>query len=512
MFHTPDMSATGWAAAAAPNPWRPTLDFLISCLRQWLWAVVACGFLGGVVGVGVKAWLPTSYSSTAQLLFDPRGFKIFNNELTSGNYDANAAVNFVESQMAVLLSERVLTRVVDSECAAAIIDSGEEGASAATRAPTFGFVRFCPGVSAAGEWAKAMLVLQKALTVKRAERSFVVDLTATGVTPELAAKLATRVVEAYLAEDAATRAAAAAKLNAELGGRVDEMRATLVQSEAKVEAYRRDKSLVRVGDRLLVEQKLGSATTSMNDAQGKLDRLRARVKQLETAPNSISALGALGAEADTRNLAALLERKHAVMMEIAPLQSRLGARHPLMIEARGRLAEVERGIALEMQTIRGAARADLERVRSELAGHNQTVKALAGEAAHSHQAEIELRTLERTVEANRKLLESFENRSREAGEFVKVDSANLRIVSVARPPETQRLLPKLLAWGMIGFVVGVMLATAAISGVAFLSVFARMRLANQPSSPRPFGAPEPHAEAAPAYATRRDGAARGRYG
>lgn len=511
MFHTPDISATGWAATAAPNPWRPTLDFLISCLRQWLWAVIACGFLGGVVGVGVKAWLPTSYSSTAQLLFDPRGFKIFNNELTSGNYDANAAVNFVESQMAVLLSERVLTRVVDSECAAAIIDSGEDGASVA-RAPGFSFVRFCPGVSATGEWAKAMLVLQKSLTVKRAERSFVVDLTATGVTPELAARLATRVVEAYLAEDAATRAAAAAKLNAELGGRVDEMRATLVQSEAKVEAYRRDNSLVRVGDRLLVEQKLSSATVSMNDTQGKLDRLRARVKQLETAPNSISALGALGAEADTRNLATLLERKHAVMLEIAPLQSRLGSRHPLMIEARGRLAEVERGIALEMQTIRGAARADLERVRSELAGHNQTVKTLAGEAAHAHQAEIELRTLERTVEANRKLLESFENRSREAGEFVKVDSANLRIVSVARPPETQRLLPKLLAWGMIGFVVGIMLATATISGIAFLSVFARLRLASQPAASRPYGAPEPYAEAAPAYASRRDVAARGRYG
>ena len=98
MFHTPDIGATGWAAAAAPNPWRPTLDFLISCLRQWLWAIVACGFLGGVVGVGAKAWLPTPYSSTAQLLFDPRGFKIFNNELTSGNYDANAAVNFVRAR------------------------------------------------------------------------------------------------------------------------------------------------------------------------------------------------------------------------------------------------------------------------------------------------------------------------------------------------------------------------------------------------------------------------------
>ena len=43
----------------------------------------------------------------------------------------------------------------------------------------------------------------------------------------------------------------------------------------------------------------------------------------------------------------------------------------------------------------------------------------------------------------RELLESFETRSREAKEFGRIDTGNLRIVSMARAPEPQRLAPKM---------------------------------------------------------------------
>ena len=112
------------AWAPTPNPWRPALRFLASRLRRWVWVILAAGCLAGLAGVAIKAFLlPNTYSATTQLLFDPHGFKVFSNDLKTGHYDANAAINFVESQMAVLQSERVLSRVIDSECATAIIDA-----------------------------------------------------------------------------------------------------------------------------------------------------------------------------------------------------------------------------------------------------------------------------------------------------------------------------------------------------------------------------------------------------
>lgn len=461
----PETHNMAWAPA--PNPWRPALRFLASRLRRWVWVILAVACLFGAASVAIRAqFLPTTYSATSQLLFDPHGFKVFNNDLKTGHYDANAAVNFVESQMAVLQSERVLTRIIDSECAAAIINE-QTGVS---RPPEPSFVRHCPGANQSGDWARAMGSLQRSLTIKRMERSLVVDVTGRGGTPDMSAYLARRVVEAYVAEDAATRAESVAKLTEELSGRLEALRENLSRSETKAEAYRREKALVRVGDRLLIDQRLTAATGALNEAQARVDKAQARVKQFETAPRSASALGALGADADTRNLLALIERRNATLVEIAPLAKRLGERHPTMIEARNRLAEVDRSISAELASVRAAARADLSRTRSEQQGAAKTVSELTAQVTKSREAEIRLRTLEQEVDANRKLLESFELRSRETKELGNLDSSNLRIVSMARPPEFKPLGPALAQWGVVGFILGLLLATGAATLLTLISL------------------------------------------
>lgn len=500
MNHAPDMSNVTWTAPGAPGPWQSALDTLLTQMRRRLWAIAACGLACGVGGVAVKSYLPATYTATAQLLFDPRGLKVFNNDLTTGLYDANSAINFVESQMGVIQSERVLSRVMEAECAAARKTLPTDGSTPKPREPTLAFTRLCPGVSPNGDWAKALHALQRALIVKRNERSFVVDVSASGPTPELAAHLASAVVAAYADEDNATRSEAAGKLTSDLGGRLEVLRQTLRESEARVEHYRRDKNLIRVGDKLLVEQRLAAATAALNDSQSRLDRASARVKQLEAAPRTASALGALGAEADTRALLVLVERRSALLVELAPLAARLGDRHPMLLEIRSRLAEVDKSIAAEMTAIRSAGRADLARARGEQTSLEKTVNDLSAKATQARQSEIELRTLEQAVEANRKLLESFETRSREAGEFGRIDSANLRVVSVARAPETQRLLPRLILWGGIGLVLGVILALAGVAVLALLDL--GRRAAQQPrrqglpegtvyTGPRPVEGPYP---------------------
>jgi succinoglycan biosynthesis transport protein ExoP len=162
------------------------------------------------------------------LLFDPRGVKIFTDDLTITNTDPNAAIAFVESEMAVLRSERVLSRVVDRECAAACND--------------FAFVRFCPQRQQDADYAKALQALYREIAIARAERSYVVDVTVTvtEAPPELAARLAQSIVKSYLDEDAATRAAATQVLTANLAGRLQTLRQTLRESEDKTETYRRD--------------------------------------------------------------------------------------------------------------------------------------------------------------------------------------------------------------------------------------------------------------------------------
>ena len=465
MSYAAEINRLSRAFQGVDGPWPSAFASLALTARRWRWAILCAGVAGACLGAGLKVLLPSSYVATEQLLFDPHGVKIFSADLTVTNTDPNAAIAAVESQMEVLRSERVLSRVVDRECAA---DEGKRAqAGAIEDATEFAFELFCP-TGPGGDYAKALQILFRGLAVSRAERSYVVDVTATESSPELAARLARNLVTAYLEEDAATRTATANALTTSLAGRLESLRKALHDSEDRSEAYRRDYKLVRIGDKLLVEQQLAAASAALAESRSRLDHARARVKQLENAPSWASALSAFGPDADTRNLAVLTERRDAASVEVAALAGRLGAKNPALQEARSRLAEIEKGLAVELTAIRAAAVSDLTRATNEDANLEATVATLSKQVENARQAEIQLGTLQQEVDANRKLLDSFETRSREASEFGRLDSGNLRIVSVARAPLVQGKRLKILVWAAVGFVVAILLTIAGVTMGALL--------------------------------------------
>lgn len=442
-----------------PNgAWREGLALLRARLRRSLLIASAFIVVGAAVGVAARYATPASFVTTTQLLFDPRGLKVFNNELTSGSYDANSAVNFVESQMAVLQSQSVLTRVLDGACA-----------FVADKADRAGPFAYCPPPEVAAVRARALIDIQKQIVVRRAERSFVVDIQTRAPTPEAAARLGMEVVDAYREEEAESRAAATRQLTEGLNSRLDALRATLQDSEAKAAKFRRDKNLVMIGDRLLVEQRLASATSALSEAQSRFDRAEARMHQVAAALNNRDALATLGADADTRNLQLLLERRDQLRVEVAPIAARAGARHPALIEGRSKLAQVSGAINAATEGLRRATRSDLARARDERNNIERTVADLTAKVATAHQAGIELKTIEQEVLANRKLLESFETRAREAAEFGRIDSANLRVVSSPTPPIRENPLKGFVLWGLVGALAGLILSIAAIALIELLA-------------------------------------------
>ena len=449
------MAERHYAERDAAGPWGSAFALLLTLTRLWKLRILAGAVAFALIAVIARMMYPGTYTATEQLLFDPDGLKVFAADSGSTRLDANAEINFVESQMGVLLSERVLSRVLQRECDAS---AGE--------APPANFLRLC--ADRGGDSAKAIEAMRKLLAVKRAERSFLVDVGATSASPTFAARLAGDWVKAYVDEDVANRAAMAIRLTSELNGRLETIRKTLSDTEAKAESYRSDKNLIRVGDKLLIEQKLTDASAALNAAQNAWESARARLKQLETTPRAATGLGALGDEAETRPLALLLDRRAAAEADLAPLESRLGARNPLLVEARSRVAQVDRDIAAEIKSIRAAAREQFARAAQERDNLSHGVAALSKELTAAREAQIALQALEQSAVANRKLLESFENRAREAAEMGRIDLANLRIASEARAPEPRQFGLGLAVWGAAGFALGLL---TSMSLVAFVAIW-----------------------------------------
>src|SRR5262245_48915046 len=99
-------------APPKPDPWQSSLNMVIMQLRRRSWVAVAVPILGAVAGAFIAFFVPATHKAMAQLFIDPRGLRVFSNDLSSGVFDANAAINFVESQIGIMKSERVLMHVV----------------------------------------------------------------------------------------------------------------------------------------------------------------------------------------------------------------------------------------------------------------------------------------------------------------------------------------------------------------------------------------------------------------
>jgi succinoglycan biosynthesis transport protein ExoP len=448
-----DIGRTGEDA----GPWPLALAALGTALRRWLWAIIAMGIVFGCLGVAAKSLLPKRYSATAQFLIDPRGQPVYPGDLSSPQYDANSQIGIVESQMRVITSERVLSRVLDdtalmNDLAAA---SGQSGQEETPREP----MPLRPSIDATGGKAEALIALQRALAVQRGDRSYVVDVTATARTPDLAARLANAVVKAYVEEDAANRAETAKRLTDELTARLATLRQRLTDAQQRAERFRVEQGLVSTGDRLVVEQKLAEAVSELGAAQLRLDQATSRAAQLDTSAGDVAMLGS---NEDTRSLLVLIERQNNAQEELAALATRLGARHPALAEARERVQSISQRIDVELGRIKAAAAAEMERARTTQQALARSVETLSEATAKTQQSKIEMRTLEQEVETSRALLESFQTRALQLGEFGRIDPGTVRIVSVAQPPPESRGLKGVVLWGVFGGILGVILATTLV--------------------------------------------------
>jgi uncharacterized protein involved in exopolysaccharide biosynthesis len=448
------------------GPWPQALAALGAALRRWLWAILAVGIVFGCLGVAAKSMAPKRYSATAQFLIDPRGNPVFPGDLSSPQYDANSQIGIVESQMRVITSERVLSRVLDDTALMAEM-AATPGEDETPREP----MPLRPSFDATGAKAEALAALQRALSVQRADRSYVIDVTATARTPDLAARLANAVVQAYVVEDATNRAETAKRLTDELTGRLASLRERLQDAQQRAERFRFEQGLVSTGERLVVEQKLGEAVSELGAAQLRLDQATSRAAQLDTAGGDVALLGS---NEDTRSLLVLIERQNTAQEELAALATRLGDRHPALAEARERVQSIRQRIDVELGRIKAAAAAEMERARTTQRALARSVESLSEAAAKTQQAKIEMRTLEQEVETNRALLESFQTRALQLGEFGRIDPGAVRIVSVAQPPPENRGLKSMVLWGVFGGLLGMILATILVTFRVMLALGAAL--------------------------------------
>ena len=429
------------SAPEGNDQWRYAITLLIQQIRRHTLLVLGLSLIAAIGAGAFALFLPPTYRATAELLMDPRGLQVFENELVAGQFDANAAVNYVESQIHVLLSSRVLSqalRDVNVENSSASVQTSGENAEAERKIS-----------------ATEIDKLRRNISVTRAERSYLLSVTTAGNSPQEAANLTNAIVQAYLDEESASRAAIAQRLTDELGSRLDLLRERLTESERRAEEHRQKNNLISADNTLIVEQRLAAAVTALDDADKALATMRVRHQQI--LAGDLATTVALAEEAEQIRLNLLVNRRIVAREELAQLATQLGSRHPTLRNTTNKVDELDELIRAESAQISQSSATALAQMQQERDNLEKVVQQLMQENSASRESLIELRALEAEIASNRQLLSSFETRSREIAEFARIDSANVRVLSNASPPEIKRGIFKIVILACVGGIIGGMI-------------------------------------------------------
>jgi uncharacterized protein involved in exopolysaccharide biosynthesis len=252
-------------------------SFLV-ILRRHLLKIIAATLLSVIAAGFYLSIAKPMYTATASLFIDPRNRKVVSDEPVQVGYGTDLAL--VDSQASIITSDEVLKRVVNK---LHLTEDPEY-------APTYGqgllskikglIIKRPPPPD---PQTLALNSLADSITVKRAQKTYVVGVEVTASTPAKAARVAQGVIDAYLADQTAAKSAEAKRANALIDSRLGELRDQVRRAETRYDDYKRAHRLLKSDGGMVPEQQLSKLNSELATARAVTAEAKARYDQVQVA-------------------------------------------------------------------------------------------------------------------------------------------------------------------------------------------------------------------------------------
>jgi len=452
----------------------PSLDIgeMTRAVFSRLWLLIPCLAITLFLALAYAVLAPTTYTASMSIMIDPR-------ERVPVGIDAapmpqNPDPALVESQMRLMMSQTVLLKVVD--------DQGLVDAPPGLIGSLLSAFRSASSASLDTRRQAAAERLEKAISMKRSERNYVVDVEVKGPTREKAVAIAQSLADAYLAAKARLIDDVSDRERALIDRKLAELRARVDAAERKAQDYRDKNELVVSDGRTSPEQRLKDANSALVVAQGKRADIEARYAQIRAA--LASGVDAQTVNEDLRStvIDKLRADYAALARDEAYAQSVLGPRHPSYLTIQKQMESTRAQIRAEQQRIAQATERELKSARATEATATKLVNSLEVSTNKVGDKRVELNDLDRAAQALRVSLE----KAQAARETVRRDSVSSPLAILISPPSAPMSpsSPKTLPAFLIAFVAGVNLWIAS----ALVAEYRQRRRNAAPAPSRPAGA------------------------
>ncbi|WP_442755700.1 GumC family protein [Methylocystis sp. JAN1] len=378
------------AGLARPARGRMDLDmgdFYRALASRWRLLPLCLALTFALAGAYIL-FTPARYAASMSFLVDTRERPPVGSDATPVPQSPDAAL--VENQMRLLQSNTVLKRVVEAEHLRDDPEFNEPGLFGRLKNFIFQKARTGPTEIQLAE------ALARMVTVKRSDKSYVIDLEVRASSTDKAERLAKALAKAFMDANNEMRDSISDQETKWLDQKIDELRRRLEAAEARVQEFRAQNAIVVTDGLTPPEDQLKDANATLVNARGKRAEAEARYEQFLAATR--------GGTAETLR-SPLMERLRveyaALLREAAQQQMMIGPRHPSAIALQSQIAAQRAQIERETRNMKETQRRELEAAREVERDAEAHVVKLKKAITDSGGRRIELNELERKAESLR---------------------------------------------------------------------------------------------------------------
>lgn len=274
------------------------------------------------------------------------------------------------------------------------------------------------------------------ISIDPIEDTELIAVNVTMLNRELAAQIANAVVESYIQNQLDTQMEATMTATNWMNSRLSELKIKLQESEANLQAFKDDKGLLDLdGIVTLSANELSSVNERLIEARAKLAEIQSQYGQIKSIRKSdwqrLSTVPAIQSNSLVQSFKADLAKAKA---NIEELSKRYGSRHPSMQAARAEQTAAEANLKSQVDQVVAGIKRQFQIASANVSSLRRSVAENKNQVQSVSKNEFQLRTLQREVEVNRALFETFMTRLKETTAVADFDETNARMVDEALVP------------------------------------------------------------------------------
>ncbi|AYA62822.1 GumC family protein [Alteromonas sp. RKMC-009] len=416
----------------------------IQILRRRKWLIISFVVAFIVFGVIKIATSTPVYMASAKLQADP----VQPNASAQDQFLMNSMIFlFYETQYEIIQSRKVAETVVEKldlvrkykleTSETGVLEQEEAGFISSIKTIFFTEAESESSATLGDEEIKTLLAqsIQANMTVEGGTQSQIININYQDEDPVFAAAVANAISSSYIQFGLEARLSQIKDTSEWLAEQLDELRVTLQNSEDKLRNFRLSQNLMDTEQQeRITNTQLQTLNTELVRAQTELSSAKELFDQVSQIDPSTGDYRSIGPVLQSTTIRELVREESTLSRKVLELSERYGKKHPAMIAAESDWNSAKSNLNREVLKIVDNIRKDYKAAQVKENNIRTLIESTRNELQAYQGDSFELTRLEREVENNRRIYESFLSKLMESDVSGEYDASNIRVIDEATVP------------------------------------------------------------------------------